>query len=211
MQVFVPIGDKHVEVTTYCGVLWSGPENEVSYWDAILPRAQALVLVLDPQRGRLSQQREYVEALLRRGPSPAGCVVCTKRDLVSDNEAVDEAIRGTPFAAWSRFSCRSDQRSSLLAPIEWSLKQIRFPDGGTPSTGEPARTFDLARELRQQLDPTQFEFSWYADFLDFLWDRDMTREEAFALDSVFRVQDRRRTREVVLQRVRGEIRYCIAQ
>ena len=108
-------------VATLPGGVWG-----TDPWCELLRRACAIVLVLDSQRTRATENAESIEVLdgLEQVPN-VGCVVMSKGDLVRASTSTSYArLSSSPFSAWPVFHTRHDSPATLLRPIEWILGQF---------------------------------------------------------------------------------------
>lgn len=120
--LFVPgVGDAF-DVATIWGPVWN-----TDSWPAVLTRASAIVLLLDPQVAQAEEGRKCVRVVASLTPAISGCVVWTKQDLVEDGagRVSGSLLDETPLASWPIFHTRSDEPAGLVEPIEWTMERLK--------------------------------------------------------------------------------------
>ena len=120
--LFVRDPTANVAVATIWGPVWN-----LNSWPALLAKADAVMLVLDPQIAREAPDRECVATLMSLPVATrVGCVVWTKQDLVERGVAIvsKAMVGGTSAEYWRTFATRFDDAVRLLEPIEWLVGEV---------------------------------------------------------------------------------------
>lgn len=118
--VRVELGE--VELLTISGSYLTDP------WPSLVSTATCLVNVIDPQVVRASTTSEFLLELNALPGLPSfGCTCWTKQDLFAGGpeQAISRSVvRGTFCGGWAAFETRLDRPTTLVAPIEWLLREI---------------------------------------------------------------------------------------